>query len=163
MNIQTKFSRTVRGMLTKITVIALMVMIGVIVNINDLAVDYGIKPDIATRQSEQYRVSSIGSLNYTIMRVTAYNVGDPFQTDASPCIGAGHENLCHALVRGEKVCAANFVPLNTYLHIQNYGICRVTDRMNRRFKNRVDIAMTPQQKDAAVNFGVQELAVSVLD
>jgi len=40
MNIQTKFSRTVRGMLTKITVIALMVMIGVIVNINDLAVDY---------------------------------------------------------------------------------------------------------------------------
>jgi 3D (Asp-Asp-Asp) domain-containing protein len=163
MNIQNKFHRNIPRMLNEIRVIALMAMIGVIVNINTLAVDYGIELDMAVRHSEQYRASSIASMSYTIRRVTAYNVGDSFQTDGSPCIGASLENLCHALAHGEKTCAANFVPLNTYLYIQNYGICRVTDRMNRRFKNRVDIAMAPQQKDVAVKFGVQKLAVSVLD
>jgi 3D (Asp-Asp-Asp) domain-containing protein len=163
MNIKAKLNRTVRRTLAKIMVIALITMGGVIANINTLALDYSINADVNTRHSQQYRNSSFGPVNYTLRRVTAYNVGDSVQTDASPCIGAGHENLCQALARGEKVCAANFVPINTYLHIQNYGICRVADRMNRRFKNRVDIAMETRQKHKAVKFGVQNLPVTVLD
>jgi len=163
MNIETKLNLTARRSLAKIMVFALMTMIGVIASVNTLALDYSINADIITRHSQRSRPSSVGSVNYTIRRVTAYNVGDPFQTDGSPCIGAGHENLCHALAQGEKACAANFVPLNTYLYIQNYGICRVADRMNRRFKNRVDIAMETHQKDKAIKFGVQNLAVSVLN
>ena len=163
MNIKTKLNRTVRRSLAQIMVIALLTMIGVIASVNTLALDYWINADIITRHSQQYRTSSFGLVNYTIRRVTAYNVGDPVQTDGSPCIGAGRENLCHALAQGEKVCAANFVPLNTYLHIQNYGKCRVADRMNRRFGNRVDIAMEVHQKDKAIKFGVQNLAVSVLN
>jgi len=146
MNIETKLNLTARRSLAKIMVFALMTMIGVIASVNTLALDYSINADIITRHSQRSRPSSVGSVNYTIRRVTAYNVGDPFQTDGSPCIGAGH-----------------FVPLNTYLYIQNYGICRVADRMNRRFKNRVDIAMETHQKDKAIKFGVQNLAVSVLN
>ena len=163
MTIETKVKCIIRRSLAKIMVIPLMTMIGVIASINTLALDYSISADINTRHTRQYRISSFGPVNYTIRRVTAYNVGDPFQTDGSPCIAAGHENLCRALAQGEKACAANFVPLNTLLYIQNYGICRVADRMNRRYENSVDIAMKAHQRDNAVKFGVQNLAVSVLD
>ena len=163
MNIRTIVNDVVRQSPAKIAAIALMTMFGVIANINTVALDDPVNAGIITRHSPQYSASSFGPVYYTVRRVTAYNVGDPNQTDASPCIGAGNENLCHALAQGEKVCAANFVPLNTYLHIRDYGVCRVADRMNSRFENGVDIAMEAHQKDRAVEFGVQDLPVSVLD
>jgi len=98
----------------------------------------------------------------TIRIVTAYNVGDPSQTDDTPCIGAANTNLCEALTRGEKHCAANFVPLGTVLFVQNYGRCLVSDRLNSRYPNRVDIAMTLQEKQRAIKFGVQRLNVEIL-
>lgn len=97
----------------------------------------------------------------TIREVTAYNVGDISQTDDSPCISANGENICEALEKGYKRCAANFVPIGTDLIIQNYGECKVTDRMNSRYKNRVDIAMTLEEKERAINFGLQRLLVTV--
>lgn len=99
----------------------------------------------------------------TIRTVTAYNVGDPYQTDDSPCIGAANTDLCEALEKGERHCAANFVPLGTVLWIQHYGKCLVSDRMNRRYTNRVDIAMSLEEKQRAKNFGVQNLFVEILE
>lgn len=98
----------------------------------------------------------------TIRFVTAYNVGDPKQCDDTPCIAANNKNICNALERGEQHCAANFVPLGTKLHIDKVGTCVVSDRMNRRYKNRVDIAMKLTEVPKARAFGKQKLYVEVL-
>jgi len=98
----------------------------------------------------------------TIREVTAYNAGDPAQTDSSPCISANGENVCEALAKGYKRCAANFVPFGTILRIAHYGDCMVTDRMNSRFANRVDIAMQLHEKQRAVSFGLQRLNIEIL-
>jgi len=161
MNIQTTAKGIVRGNLAKIVVIALMSAIGAAASIDISLLDHPGSEGITAQRSRQYSTSE--AVKFTVMRVTAYNVGDPAQTDASPCIGAGNENLCRAVAKGEKVCAANFVPLNTYLHIRGHGIYRVADRMHGRFENSVDIAMAAHQKHQAVNFGAQDLPVRVLD
>ena len=99
--------------------------------------------------------------NSTIREVSAYNVGDVYQCDDTPCISANNEDICLALELNKKRCAANFVPLGTTLVIDNYGECLVTDRMNSRFKNRVDIAMKYNEKERALKFGVQKLKVAI--
>ena len=97
-----------------------------------------------------------------VREVTAYNTGDKNQCDDDPCISANGKNICKAIARGEKQCAANFVPLGTRLLIENYGEFLVTDRMHRRFSNRVDIAMAKSEKKKARQFGLQRLKVTVL-
>jgi 3D (Asp-Asp-Asp) domain-containing protein len=97
-----------------------------------------------------------------IMReVTAYNVGVRAQTDGRPCIGATGRDLCHLIMQGIKVCAANFVEPWTMLNIEGYGKCVVLDRMNRRFPHRVDIAMSKDEVAKALKFGVQRRHVKV--
>jgi 3D (Asp-Asp-Asp) domain-containing protein len=54
------------------------------------------------------------------------------------------------------------VPFGTRLFIEKYGTCTVTDRMNRRYKSRVDIAMKLNEKGAALKFGVQRLKVQII-
>lgn len=98
----------------------------------------------------------------TVRTVTAYNVGDTAQTDDTPCTDASNSNICLAVDRGELRCAANFVPLGTQLHIEKVGTCTVTDRMNRRYKNRVDLAFPKHKKAEALRFGKQKLHVEVL-
>jgi 3D (Asp-Asp-Asp) domain-containing protein len=107
--------------------------------------------------NERYLVQS-----ETIRIVTAYNAGDSRQTDDTPCISANGENLCIALAKGEKRCAANFVPLGSSLHVDKFGVCVVTDRTNKRYRNRVDIAMQKDEYDKARRFGRQRLPVKVL-
>lgn len=97
----------------------------------------------------------------TIREVTMYNAGDVNQTDDSPCISANGEDICLAIAKGYKRCAANFVPLGTNLIIQNYGECKVTDRMNSRYQNRVDIAVGVDEYERAVKFGLQNLQVTI--
>ena len=108
--------------------------------------------------AEQFSVKS-----ETIRIVTAYNVGDPNQCDDTPCISANNENICDALDAGEMRCAANFVPLGTRLYVANVGICLVTDRTNRRYRHRVDIAMKKHEKQKALRFGRQKLNVKILN
>ncbi len=96
-----------------------------------------------------------------VREVTAYNVGVRRQTSDEPCIGATGRNLCRLVARGLKVCAANFVDPETILHIEGYGECIVLDRMNRRYANRVDIAMRKNEVDRAIEFGVQQRYVEV--
>ena len=102
-------------------------------------------------------------LSETIRVVTAYNAGDPKQTDDSPCISANGENICHALAKGEKRCAANFVPLGSSLYVDKIGVCLVTDRTNKRYRNRVDIAMQKNEYQKARRFGRQKLKVKIID
>ncbi len=109
-------------------------------------------------KNQQYKVKS-----ETIRFVTAYNVGDPRQTDDTPCISANGENICRALANGERRCAANFVPLGSRLHVDKIGVCLVTDRMNKRYRNRVDIAMRKNEYHKALRFGRQKLHVKILD
>ena len=94
--------------------------------------------------------------------MTAYNVGDPDQNWGDPCQSANGENICAALDSGSKRCAANFVPFGTLLRIGHYGICTVTDRMNKRYTDRVDIAMKKDEKKKALRFGLKRLPVTVL-
>lgn len=96
-----------------------------------------------------------------IREVTAYNVGVREQTSDFPCIGAMGVNLCDLVAQGRKICAANFVALGTILNIEGIGECVVLDRMNRRFADRVDIAMSEDEIEEAKTFGVQRLAVAV--
>ena len=107
---------------------------------------------------QQYTVKS-----ETVRVVTAYNAGDPKQTDDTPCISANGENICKALASGKKRCAANFVPLGSRLHVDKVGICLVTDRTNRRYRNRVDIAMNKDEYHKARQFGRQKLRVKILE
>lgn len=111
----------------------------------------------------QVKKTTIDSVkSETIRIVTAYNAGDPKQTDHTPCISANGENLCSALARGKKRCAANFVPLGTRLHVEKVGVCLVTDRTNKRYRNRVDIAMQKNEYQKAREFGRQKLNVKIL-
>lgn len=102
-----------------------------------------------------------------LRQVTAYNVNDPYQCDSTPCISASMENICEALERGENVCAANFVPMGTILRIilpdDSDILCRVADRMHKKYRDRVDIAMPEDMKDEARHFGLQYLLVQVLE
>jgi len=93
--------------------------------------------------------------------VTAYNVGRRNQTSGKPCIGATGKNLCRLVAEGARICAANFVEMETILHIEGYGQCIVLDRMNRRFGRRVDIAMNENEVDRAIEFGIQRRYVEV--
>lgn len=120
----------------------------------------------APAESYAAGLNSIGRLRSALAEatreVTAYNVGDPAQTWGNPCVAANGENICAALDAGQKRCAANFVPFGTKLHIEKVGECVVTDRMNRRYKNRVDIAMKLVEKDKAIEFGLQRLTVKIV-
>ena len=98
----------------------------------------------------------------TIRVVTAYNAGDSRQTDETPCISASGENICKALAKGKKRCAANFVPLGSHLHVDKIGVCLVTDRTNKRYRNRVDVAMQKDEYQKARRFGRQKLAVKII-
>ncbi|MEA2085214.1 MAG: hypothetical protein U9O82_13455 [Thermodesulfobacteriota bacterium] len=108
-------------------------------------------------QTQPYEI-----ISETVRYVTAYNVNDPDQCFGDPCISANGENICNALDLGHKRCAANFVPLGTRLFVENNGECLVTDRMNSRYKNRVDIAMKKDEKDKALKFGIQKINVKIL-
>ena len=113
-----------------------------------------------TASSTAFVAKNAPSSAGTIREVTAYNTL-PEQTDGNPCVGAGG-NICEALENGQKICAANFVPLGTKLKIQNYGVCIVLDRMAKRFQNRVDVAMSANEYDRAVKFGRQNLLVEII-
>lgn len=101
-------------------------------------------------------------ISETIRTVTAYNVGDPRQTSGAACLSANERNLCRALKAGEKHCAANFVPLGSLLYIDGFGLCRVSDRTNSRYQNRVDIAMPREDRQRALEFGRQQLSVKIV-
>ena len=130
----------------------------VIFTVSGIAHADRIKSPTLIHKNQRYFVKS-----ETIRVVTAYNAGDPRQTDDTPCVSANGENLCAALAKGKKRCAANFVPLGSRLHVEKIGVCLVTDRTNKRYRNRVDIAMQRKDYHKARRFGRQKLRVKILN
>lgn len=118
--------------------------------------------------TSQSPVARYETRDQTIREVSAYNTGDVNQGSGDPCISADGENICLALENGYSRCAANFVPFGTELLIENFDRswrfqCVVVDRMNKRYYNRVDIAMKKEERSRAIKFGVQKLNVSVME
>lgn len=96
---------------------------------------------------------------YMKVAVTAYN-SVPWQTDATPCIGARGADICAYLKAGSNTCAANFVPIGTVLEVEGLGTCVVRDRMNRRYWYRVDWYMGDDIA-AAKAFGVRYKQIGI--
>ncbi len=113
--------------------------------------------DVPEPIKEEFVITPLG-----VKGISAYNVGDPSQTDGSPCTAANGENICLALELGYKRCASNIVPFGTILEIEGYGRCLVTDRMNSRYTNHVDIAMKKTEKKEALKFGRRKLKVHLV-
>lgn len=111
---------------------------------------FGVLPSAEERQASNVMQS---------IPVTAYN-SVPWQTDATPCIGAQGTDICAYLEAGSNTCAANFVPLGTVLEVEGLGTCVVRDRMNARYYYRVDWYMG-MDVAAAKSFGVQYKQIGV--
>lgn len=118
----------------------------------------GVSSDENPTPYSKPKYSVVSVANYT---VTAYT-SEAAQTDASPCITATGFNLCKNGV--EDTIAANFLPMGTKVRMPDlYGdrIFTVRDRMNARFKNRVDIWF--KNKNTAIKFGIKKVKIEVLD
>lgn len=88
--------------------------------------------------------------------ITAYTIGNPDETDNTPCIGAYNDNLCE-LAQTIRICASNEFEKGTILHIDGLFDCVVMDKMNSRFLKRIDIGFTDRSE--AIKFGKQDLLV----
>lgn len=127
-----------------------------------IGIDLVIPTVNAKKSIEEPKIITREIASEAIRRVSAYNVGVPAQTDSSPCISANGEDICRTVALGYKRCAANFVPLGTDLLIDNFGQCKVVDRMNSRYPNSVDIAMSADEIKRARQFGIQKLNIKIL-
>lgn len=117
---------------------------------------------VASKTNEKIKLDiiPIDTSKGVIREVSAYNAGDTAQNDDSPCISASNDDICKMLEQGKKICATNAYPLHTKLYIENYGECEVLDKMNRRYSQRIDVAMKKDEKARALKFGVQNLKVT---
>lgn len=93
-----------------------------------------------------------------IREVSAYT-SEVAQTDSTPCISANGSNICQLYVEGTNICASNAYPMGTVLEVDGLGTCIVADRMNARYRNRVDWYMG-MDTARALRFGVQKLRVT---
>jgi len=103
---------------------------------------------------------------YTAL-VSMYNVGDPSQTDDSPCIGASNKDLCKLIKRGINVCASNYFSIGTKLNFNGLGVCVVEDRMNSRYSGGntiyVDWALPKEFKNEAMKWGRREVEFFIIN
>jgi len=92
---------------------------------------------------------------------TAYTLSED-ETDSTPCIGAGNNNLCEIRDKEPEKCivATRLYPLNTMLEIEGFGECEVLDRTARKYSDRIDILM--YTKKEAIQFGKKELEYNVI-
>lgn len=93
--------------------------------------------------------------------VTAYN-SDVSQCNGNPCITANGYNLCK--YKKEDTVAANHLAFGTKIKIPEYfgdKVFTVRDRMNSRYRNRVDVWMV-NYSDAR-NFGIRRAEIHVLE
>ncbi|MFA6106182.1 MAG: hypothetical protein WC745_00755 [Patescibacteria group bacterium] len=95
-----------------------------------------------------------------VVQITAYN-SEIGQCDGDPCTTANGFNVCtHGI---EDTVAANSLPFGTKIRIPElFGdrIFIVRDRMNSRYRDRVDVWML-NHKDA-VKFGLKTAKIEIL-
>jgi 3D (Asp-Asp-Asp) domain-containing protein len=127
---------------------------------------------IAKDKPKAELIEPVRVVNGAIREITMYT-STPEQTDSSPCIGATGENQCELFDKGINICASNAYKFGTVIKIDKLGECIVKDRMNRRYKNRIDwyagydsdcLNGVHKGDDCpnyrrAVNFGLQRLNV----
>jgi 3D (Asp-Asp-Asp) domain-containing protein len=91
-----------------------------------------------------------------VVDATAYNSIE-WQTDSTPWITA-LGTRCR-----EGVIAANFLPFGTKVLIDGFGdqVFVVEDRMNKRYKKRIDIWM--KEYNDAIKFGRQKIKFYVIE
>lgn len=94
-----------------------------------------------------------------IVSASAYN-SEAAQTDASPCITANGFNVCEH--GKEDIIATNMFPFGTKIVIPSLDpnkVYTVSDRMNARYQNHIDIWML--NKEDAIKFGRKTLEIEV--
>ena len=147
--------------------IFLVLIIVAIVRPSEPQVNAKISEVVIADSSQTIPNSNSNFMNWTIMTVTAYNVGDPNQCWGDPCLAANGSNICELLAVGGKFVAANFGDFGDWLEIKNanhkiVGRYQIVDRTNSRYNYRVDIAFPLQAKQEAKQFGRQNLYVRLL-
>lgn len=123
--------------------IAAVFALSLFVNSTALAISTNPETGIATNQIE--------------VELTAYS-STKDQTDNTPFISASGKKVYDGIV------AANFLPFGTKIKIPAlFGekIFTVDDRMNQRYKNRVDIWFA--NKTLAINFGLQKATIEIVE
>lgn len=96
--------------------------------------------------------------------VSAYNVGDIEQNDASPCQGAAPKvDLCKEVSEGRGVCATRRHPLHTKIEFENGIQCEVLDRTGEKYANRIDLAFALDEKSLALEWGVKVLKYRIIN
>lgn len=151
----------------QLIIVLTLLIIGTIWLCIELESDKGIKYQL----SPQHATTSQLDTSKRVVEIddkttfTAYNLSAA-QTDDSPCIGAGNNNLCELKPilkeQNKIICASRDLPLDTEIYIDGYGICVIKDRLNIRYKgtNRIDILMDTYEE--AINFGVRELSYVIV-
>lgn len=92
--------------------------------------------------------------DWNIAEVSAYTASVE-ECDSSPNITASGKKVNNGFV------AMNGVQFGTKIEIEGIGIYEVQDRMNRRYKDNIDIYM--ESKGEALAFGRKELRYRILD
>ncbi len=122
----------------------------------------GETPQIAKFEATEQIVEDKPKEEDIVRTFTAYNAGDPYQTDMTPCIGAYGDNICHLLATGTNVCASNEYPRGTIVEVEGIGRCTVYDTMNKRYHDRLDWAFEAHQKQEAKKFGIKNLKIKII-
>lgn len=103
----------------------------------------------------------------TLRDISFYNAGDPAQTDSSPCIGAAGVDICKLVNLGMCVVARNDMPLGETFFMTGLSVlpeyqnqpCIVLDRINPKYKNRIDIAR-PKNENVRELGLIKDVAIS---
>lgn len=81
------------------------------------------------------------------MTVTAYR-SVPAQTDDSPFITSIGERTCqHGIAVSQDLLKQWKVQYHDWVYIENIGPKQVTDCMNKRYKNHIDIWVATEQEE----------------
>lgn len=110
-----------------------------------------------------HAVYSVPELRGEVREVSAYTLGNPAETDDTPCVGASNKNLCDLAKQGIQICASNEFPFGTKLQLVDNQLtieCTVEDRMNKRYTTQVDVAMLDRSE--ALAFGRKNLEVKLV-
>ncbi len=93
-----------------------------------------------------------------VREVTAYT-SRVEETDNRPCEAADGTDICARYAAGEKICATNLEAFGSKLNVPGYGLCTVSDRMNNRYSDRVDVYLGMDVAAARI-WGLKNLLVT---
>lgn len=141
---------------------ALFVILAMIFNMAKVPFERKTKQFYMRQYVDYYPTSKIqyNSKNILYVMATGYS-STVDQCDADPCTAASGVNVCER--NTEDVIAANFLPFNTKVRFPEvFGdrVFTVVDRMNPRYRNRVDFWFKSRQK--AISFGKTMVKMEVL-